>query len=134
MALFSKKGKVTLDMQSIATLISEGCILEGNFKAPAFVRIDGQVNGDVTIEEGLILGEKGLITGNITTREMLIYGQVTGNIITNSLEIKATGKITGDIKTQTLQVETGGFYNGNLTMVQNTGTPKGDSRPLQLQS
>lgn len=118
MALFSKKGKVALDMQSIATLISEGCVLEGNFKAPAYVRIDGQVNGDVTIEEGLILGEKGRINGNITTKEILIYGQVTGNITTNSLEIKPTGKITGDIKTQTLQVETGGFYTGNLNMMQ----------------
>lgn len=133
MALF-KKGKVALDMQSISTLISENSVLEGNFKAPAFVRIDGQINGDVTIEEGLILGEKGIINGNIITKEILIYGQVTGNITTNSLEIKPTGKITGDIKTQALQVETGGFYNGNLTMVQNNGTPQSDAKSLQLQS
>lgn len=118
MALFSKKEKVALDLQSISTLISEGCVLEGNFKAPAFVRIDGQITGDVTVDEGLILGEKGVITGNISTREMLIYGVVTGNISTNSLEIKHTGKITGDIKTQILQVETGGSYNGKLTMAQ----------------
>jgi len=118
MALFSKKEKIALDMQSISTLISEGSVLDGNFKAPAFVRVDGQINGDVTIEEGLILGEKGIINGNVITKEMLIYGAVTGNIVTNSLEIKPTGKITGDIKTQTLQVETGGFYNGNLAMVQ----------------
>lgn len=127
MALFSKKEKVALDLQTISTLISEGCVLDGNFKAPAYVRIDGQVNGDVTIEEGLILGEKGVVNGNITTREMLIYGVVTGNINTNSLEIKHTGKITGDIKTQMLQVETGGFYNGNLTMAQSTGKHKADS-------
>ena len=134
MALFSKKKKVALDMQSISTLISEGCVLEGNFKAPAFVRIDGQVNGDVTIDKGLILGEKGIIKGNVVTKEMLIYGAVTGNIITHSLEIKPTGKITGDIKTQTLQVETGGFYNGTLTMLQNAASQKGEAKPLQLQS
>lgn len=118
MALFSKKEKVALDLQSISTLISEGCVLDGNFKAPAFVRIDGQVSGDVTVEEGLIVGEKAIITGNIVTREILVYGMVTGNITTNSLEIKHTGKISGDIKTQLLQVENGGFYNGSLTMVQ----------------
>ena len=134
MALFSKKEKVALDMQSISTLISEGCVLEGNFKAPAFVRIDGHINGDVTIDEGLILGEKGIIKGNVVTKEMLIYGAVTGNIITHSLEIKPTGKITGDIKTQTLQVETGGFYNGTLTMLQNAAPQKGDAKALQLQS
>lgn len=117
MALFSKKEKVSLDMQSISTLISEGCILDGNFKAPAFARIDGQINGDVSVEEGLILGEKAIIIGNIVTKEILVYGMVTGNITTHSLEIKHTGKITGDISTRTLQVETGGFYNGNLTMI-----------------
>jgi len=118
MAIFSKKEKVALNLQSISTLISEGCVLEGNFKAPLFVRIDGQVTGDITIEEGVILGEKSLVKGNIITKEIIVYGVVNGNINAESLEIKHTGKITGDIKTRTLQVESGGFYNGNLTMMQ----------------
>src|ERR1700756_2740213 len=105
--MFSKKNKVELDQQAISTLISEGCVFDGNMKAPAFVRIEGQINGDVTIDEGLILGEKGVITGNIATKEIIVYGTVNGNINTQSLEIKATGRITGDIKTQVLQEETG---------------------------
>src|ERR1700712_1916971 len=116
MAIFSKKDKIALDLQAISTLISDGSILDGNLKAPAFARIDGLVNGDVAIDEGLILGEKGTVKGNITTKEIVVYGTVNGDIQTNSLEIKATGRITGNIKTQTLVVETGGMYNGNLTM------------------
>ncbi|WP_184546958.1 bactofilin family protein [Mucilaginibacter sp. FT3.2] len=116
MAIFGKKDKVALDLQSISTLISEGCVVDGSVKAPAFARIDGQVTGDVTVDEGLILGEKGQVTGNIVTKEIVVYGIVLGDIQTESLEIKATGKITGNIKTQTLLVETGGVYNGQLTM------------------
>ena len=119
MAFFSKKDNVALDLQSISTLISEGCILDGNLKAPAFARIDGQVTGDVMVDEGLILGEKGSIMGNIITKEMVIYGTVTGNIQTSSLEIKATGKVSGEIRTQTLSVENGAVYNGSLSMTQN---------------
>ncbi|WP_114936496.1 bactofilin family protein [Mucilaginibacter endophyticus] len=118
MAIFSKKEKVALDLQAISTLISEGSVLEGNLKAPAFARIDGVVNGDVTVDEGLILGEKGEVKGNINTKEIFVYGTVRGDINTSSLEIKATGRITGDIKTQNLAVENGGVYNGNLTMQQ----------------
>lgn len=118
MAIFSKKDKVALDLQAISTLISEGSVLEGNLKAPAFVRIDGLVNGDVMVDEGLILGEKGEVKGNISTKEIFVYGTVRGDINTSSLEIKATGRITGDIKTQNLAVENGGVYNGNLTMQQ----------------
>lgn len=114
--MFSKKSKVELDQQVISTLISEGCVFDGNMKAPAYVRIEGTINGDVTIDEGLILGEKGTITGNIRTKEIIVYGTVNGNISTHSLEIRSTGRITGDIKTQVLQVETGGSHNGKLSM------------------
>jgi cytoskeletal protein CcmA (bactofilin family) len=125
MAFFSKKDNVSLDLQSISTLISEGCIIDGNIKAPAFARIDGQITGDVMVDEGLILGEKGTILGNILTKEMVIYGSVTGNIQTNSLEIKSTGKVTGEIRTQTLQVENGAVYNGSLSMTQNNKLAQG---------
>jgi cytoskeletal protein CcmA (bactofilin family) len=120
MAFFSKKDNVALDMQSISTLISEGCILDGNLKAPAFVRIDGHITGDVMVDEGLILGEKGSISGNVITKEMVIYGTVHGNLNVTSLEIKATGKVSGEIRTQTLAVENGAIYNGSLSMAQNS--------------
>jgi cytoskeletal protein CcmA (bactofilin family) len=116
MAIFSKKNKIELDQQVISTLISEGCILDGNLKAPAYVRIEGQITGDVIVDEGLILGEKGLINGNVVTKEIIVYGTVDGNISAHSLEIRSTGRITGDIKTQVLQVETGGTHNGKLSM------------------
>jgi cytoskeletal protein CcmA (bactofilin family) len=118
MALF-KKDKVALDMQSISTLISEGCIFDGNLKAPAYARIDGQITGDVMVDEGLIIGEKGSIQGNVITKEMVVYGVVNGNLQVHSLEIKASGKVTGEIRTQTLEVENGAVYNGSLSMTQN---------------
>jgi cytoskeletal protein CcmA (bactofilin family) len=118
MAIF-KKEKVALDMQSISTLISEGCVIDGNLKAPAFARIDGQITGDVTIDEGLIVGEKASIRGNVITKELVVYGTIVGNVQATSLEIRATGHITGDIRTQTLGVEQGAVYDGNLSMSQN---------------
>ena len=116
MAFFLKKDKVAIDLQTISTLISDGCIVDGNINAPAYVRIDGQVTGDIVIAEGLIVGENGLIQGNIATKELVVYGTVNGNLQVTSLEIKATGKINGEIKTQTLLVENGAIYNGNLSM------------------
>lgn len=106
-------------MQSISTLISEGCIFDGNLKAPAYARIDGQITGDVMVDEGLIIGEKGSILGNVITKEMVVYGTINGNLQVNSLEIKASGKISGEIRTQTLEVENGAVYNGSLSMTQN---------------
>jgi len=122
-----KKDKVALDMQSISTLVSEGCTIDGNVKAPAFARIDGQITGNVTVDEGLILGEKGSIKGNVITKEMIVFGTVNGNLQVKSLQIKASGKITGDIHTQVLEVETGAVYDGILSMTTNT-------KPAQIQN
>jgi len=129
MALFSKN-KIALDQQSISTLISEKSILDGNLKAPAFARIDGRVTGNVQITEGLILGEKGAILGNVVTKELVVYGMIRGDIEAHSLEIKASGKITGEIKTQMLSVENGAVYNGILSMAQNPVLS--DGRQAQL--
>jgi cytoskeletal protein CcmA (bactofilin family) len=126
MALF-KKEKVALDAQSISTLISEGCIFDGNLKAPAYARIDGQITGDVMVDEGLIIGEKGSIHGNVITKEMVLYGTITGNVQTTSLDIRATGKLAGDIRTQALSVENGAVYNGNLSMSQNNKLAQSNS-------
>ena len=119
MGVFSKKDKVALDLQAISTFITEGAVIDGNLKAPAVARIDGQIIGDVNIAEGLILGEKGSIQGNVSTKDMVVYGAITGNINVESLEIKSTGKINGEIKTGALLVETGAIYNGTLSMHQN---------------
>jgi len=116
MGVFNKKNKVEIDLQTISTLISHGAVLDGNVKAPAFVRVDGEINGDVVVDEGLILGENGVIKGEVKTKEMVVYGVVTGNINVQSLQIKSTGKINGDIKTSVLAVETGAVYNGKLLM------------------
>ncbi|MDB5109100.1 MAG: polymer-forming cytoskeletal family protein [Mucilaginibacter sp.] len=118
MSVFSKKNKVSLDLQSISTIISEGAAIDGNLKGSSFVRIDGYINGDVTIDEGLILGEKGIIHGLVTTKEIVVYGTINGNLNVESLEIKSTGKISGEIKTHSLSVEAGAIYNGNLLMTK----------------
>jgi len=118
MGVFSKKDKGSLDLQAISTFIAEGTVIDGNLTAPAVARLDGHVTGDVNITAGLILGEKGIIQGNVTTKDMVVYGTINGDINVESLEIKSTGKINGEIKTGALLVETGAIYNGTLSMYQ----------------
>ena len=127
MAMFSKNEKAALNTQQISTLISEGCVIDGNINAPAYIRIDGQVNGNVIVDGGLILGEKGVISGDVITKEMIVFGKVKGNLELYALEIKASGRVVGEIKTRTLVVEHGAVYNGNLLMATE-GKPEPDAK------
>jgi len=104
---------------STPTLISKGCNIEGRIESEVFVRIDGHIKGDVFIGEGLIVGENGLIDGNVHTREIVIFGIVNGTVRADSIDIKSSGKILGELHTNSLQVEKGAIYVGNVIMKNN---------------
>ncbi len=108
----SKNGQTT----PAPTLISKGCVVHGRIESDVFVRIDGHIKGDLIIGEGLIIGENGIIEGNIKAREIVVYGTVDGNVSADSIDIKSSGNILGELHTNSLQVETGATYIGNVTM------------------
>jgi len=104
---------------STPTLISKGCIVEGRIESDVFIRIDGHVKGDVFSGEGLIVGENGLIEGNVHAREVVIFGTVNGTVKADSIDIKSSGKILGELHTNSLKVEKGAIYIGNVVMKNN---------------
>lgn len=122
MSLLPKK-QLELNDQQITSIISENFEIEGKIKAKSFVRIDGIIHGDVYVEEGLVMGEKAIINGDIKTKEAIICGTLNGNLQVESLEIKSTGKVTGEIATQLLQMDPGAKYNGKISMIEEKGKP-----------
>lgn len=116
MAIFKKKEVHEIGEGKILNLINEGCIVEGVLNSSSFIRIDGTVQGNMNVEAGAVIGDKGLVTGDIKTKSLIIYGIVNGNIDSYCLEIKSTGCVNGEIKTSKLHIEFGGVYNGSLTM------------------
>jgi len=108
----SKNGQST----SAPTLISKGCVVHGRIESDVFVRIDGHIKGDLIIVEGLIIGENGIIEGNIKAREIVVFGTVNGSVTADSIDIKSSGNILGELHTNSLQVETGATYIGNVIM------------------
>lgn len=105
-------------LSATPTLISKGCVVTGKIESDVFVRIDGHIKGDLFIGEGLIVGEDGLIEGNINTREVVVYGTVNGTVKAESIDIKSSGKILGEIHTRTFQVERGAVYTGMVSMAR----------------
>jgi cytoskeletal protein CcmA (bactofilin family) len=117
--MFKRKNKqqpLQINDQQISTIIGEGYVFTGELQGSSIIRIEGKIIGNVNVDSGVILGENGLIEGNITSKSVIIYGTVNGNIKTSQLEIKKTGHIYGDIATDTLEIELGAKYNGTLNM------------------
>jgi cytoskeletal protein CcmA (bactofilin family) len=121
--MFKKNNQIKdLNQQEISTIIGLGFTITGELKGKAVIRIDGTVVGNVNVEGGIVLGEKGMIKGDIQTDSAIIYGTVNGNVKAQNLEIKKTGKVNGDIKTEAIEIEMGAQYNGKLEMQQSGKT------------
>jgi cytoskeletal protein CcmA (bactofilin family) len=102
--------------KEVTTLIGEGCKVEGNFFVPTTTRIDGTIKGDLTGEIGVIIGTQGLIEGNVCSAEVVVYGNIKGNIEADKLELKRGSIVNGDLSVNTLLTEPGASFNGKCAM------------------
>ncbi|KAA9040735.1 polymer-forming cytoskeletal protein [Ginsengibacter hankyongi] len=118
--MFKKNDKqqqaLEINQQEISTIIGEGFIFTGELRGSSAIRIEGKIIGNVIVDGGVILGEKGNVEGDIITKSAIIFGTVNGNVKTTQLEIKKTGFVNGEITTDTLEIELGAQYNGKLNM------------------
>ena len=126
----NQQKKLDINQQEISTIIGEGYTFTGELTGASIIRIEGKIIGNVRVESGVVLGEKGVIEGDIYTKSAIIYGTVSGNVEASQLEIKRTGRISGDITTNNLEIELGAQYNGRLNMTQQ---PEGKVPSLDTQ-
>jgi cytoskeletal protein CcmA (bactofilin family) len=114
----SKRGAraVKSETSHFTTSIGEECVFEGNISTSSSTRIDGKLKGKIAGENTLIVGEHGVILGEVKASEVIVYGRIEGIIDSERLEIKGSGIVTGDIFVDRLVVEEGGVYNGRCGM------------------
>lgn len=118
--MFKKKDQeqqpLEITAKEISTIIGEGYTFTGELQGSSVIRIEGKIIGNVLVDGGVVLGEKGNVEGDIITKSAIIYGTVNGSVKAAQLEIKKTGSVNGDITTDTLEIELGAQYNGKLNM------------------
>ena len=65
----------------------------------------------------MIVGEHGVVRGDITAIEILVAGTVYGNLKAEErIELTETGRVLGDLVTKTLVIVGGASFKGNSTM------------------
>ena len=98
-------------------LLGKGSSFEGKLTFEGTVRIDGRFKGQILANDILIIGDEGVVEGEITVGELICSGTVRGVIRTaRSAEFLAPGKIEAELFTAQLRVERGVIFDGNIHM------------------
>lgn len=113
-----KKNNRSVESQPIDTVIGADILFKGDIKGESIIRVDGSVEGNLSLTKGIVVGEKAKINGNLKSDRIIIYGSIFGDINCKELNIKSSGVVNGNIQADNIEIEMGGRYNGNLTMQQ----------------
>ncbi len=107
----------TPDLTKTDTLIGEGTIIEGNLKSQASIHIEGHVNGDISCDGDLTIGEQAVVKSNIEARHITIAGHVEGDVrARGKLSITTSGRLFGNVTCTSFTIEEGGTFIGHSTM------------------
>jgi cytoskeletal protein CcmA (bactofilin family) len=125
-----KGKKHAINPSTTDTLIGEGSVFEGRIKSEASIRIEGHLTGDIDCAGDVTVGEKGVARSNISARDVIIAGQVNGNVTTKGkLTILSTGQLYGNTNSASFVIEEGGIFQGMSKMDKNSAASAGANQP-----
>jgi len=117
----------------IDTLIGQGTVINGDLVFSGGLHVDGKINGNVAAEEGstalLILSEFGRIEGEVTVPNMVLNGEIVGDVFGSTrVELAPKSRINGSVYYNLIEMAIGAEVNGGLVH-----QPQGSELPKRLE-
>src|SRR3990172_11624589 len=86
-----KRRRKPAGSNGLTAFIDEGSEIEGRYTFSGTVMLNGRFKGEISSTDTLIIGDKGVINGDIRAGRVLVSGEVVGNILgTERVELKRT--------------------------------------------
>ncbi|MGB8543472.1 MAG: polymer-forming cytoskeletal protein [Candidatus Acidiferrales bacterium] len=121
--------------RSVACL-GETIEVKGKISGEEDLQVDGKVEGPISLQgQRLTVGRTGKLNSEIAAREVVVYGNVHGNVrASDRVEIKKDGSVTGDVITARISIEDGAFFKGRIEIERGKQTSPNSERESELVS
>lgn len=113
MGFFNTKGIGETKSEMITSVIAADMQLVGDISFKGKLRLDGKAEGNIR-GEYLILGETGIISGDVAVNTFVCSGRVEGTVNVQKLYVVKSGFIEGKVETMDLAVESGAVLSGEI--------------------
>src|SRR5271170_8006356 len=96
--------------------IGRTLVIKGELSGSEALYIDGRIEGKISLPDNRVtIGRNGTVQANITAREVVVLGKVSGNIeCSDRVDIRSEGSVTGDVSTVRISVEDGAVLKGGV--------------------
>lgn len=116
-------------LPSVATTSEQATIgksltIKGEITGSEMLYIDGHVEGSVSLPGNrVVVGRNGQVAANISAREVVVLGKVSGNInASDRVDIRNEGSLTGDVVAQRISIEDGAYFKGGIDIRKPSAT------------
>lgn len=105
-------------------LVGTGTVIKGEISSKGDIRVDGKVIGQMRSEGKIVIGNSGIVEGDIFCVNADFSGKVNGKAdIKELLTLKASSVFLGDIITNKLAIEPGARFSGTCSMDKEQANP-----------
>jgi cytoskeletal protein CcmA (bactofilin family) len=116
-SMLNRKEKTNFESTDSVNRLVEGTKIIGDIISESNIRIDGEIEGNITTSAKVVIGENGTLKGNLTCQEADIEGRIEGKLMVEGLLIlRDRSNIQGDIYTNRLHIEEGAIFLGACKM------------------
>jgi len=129
-----KRRRKPAGSNGLTAFIDEGSEIEGQYTFSGTVMLNGRFKGEISTTDMLIIGDKGVINGDIRAGQVLVSGEVVGNVSAGErIELKRTARVFGDVEAPVVVVEEGVLFEGHCRMTKvNPNTEALPTRDLSV--
>ncbi len=106
--------------ESVVARIGETVVIRGEVTGAEDLVIDGRIEGIVKLAENrLTIGAHAQVAADLTARDILVQGQVKGNLVASGrVELRAGSRVEGDVRATRLAVEDNAVFRGKVDLSQ----------------
>ena len=99
-----------------SAMIGKSVKVNGQIFTKEDLYVDGDVEGTIeSAENKVTIGPNGRVQASIRAREVIILGQVQGNVeTTDKVDIRKDAKLVGDIVAARISIEDGALFKGSI--------------------
>ncbi len=98
-------------------LLDRGSKVTGKITFEGTARVDGEVDGELTGKDGLVIGESAVISAQIRGTSVTVSGKVSGDIFASQrIELRPSAKVQGNLNAPVLIIQEGAQFEGHCSM------------------
>jgi cytoskeletal protein CcmA (bactofilin family) len=104
--------------QEGAAVIGKTIVITGDITGSEPLHVEGRVKGNIRLDGSYLnIGPEATLQSNISAREVVVRGSVTGNInVSERIDIRNGGSLVGEVAAHSVSIEEGAYFKGSIDM------------------